>query len=143
MKEFAGFTLVVAMSWIAVAECRAQGVEPRDYILPSWGDTALNYGAGVDPALDSPEALAMCRSRWNHIQIELEAATRRYKIVLQPVGTMPAILASGTMPTARSPDAENVVIRTDNLDDVYQLEHDHDISLVNFCCIENVCLGAE
>src|SRR5438270_13944461 len=49
---------------LLVAECSAQGREPRDYILPSWGDIVYCYGPGVDPALDSPEAFEHMINYW-------------------------------------------------------------------------------
>ena len=53
MFRIAPFVILLAIA-ISV---RAQDGAPRDYIAPSWGDIVYSYGPGVDPALDSPEAL--------------------------------------------------------------------------------------
>src|SRR6476660_5681856 len=64
MRNFIGLTVVAATTWIVATQCRAQGIEPRDYILPSWGDIVFSYGPGVDPALDSPQAFEHMVQYW-------------------------------------------------------------------------------
>jgi hypothetical protein len=65
MPRFAVIAAAIGVLFVLlVAECSAQGREPRDYILPSWGDIVYSYGPGVDPALDSPEAFEHMIKYW-------------------------------------------------------------------------------
>ena len=54
---------------------------------------------------------------WNHVQISLHAAngSYAYQIVLQPVGELPIVLASGTLPAERAVRLSQFLIQTDNL----------------------------
>jgi hypothetical protein len=101
-----------------------------------------HWASGAAGAYDaSPVPVAL--DCWNHIQIDLDRTNGSYKIVLQPVGEMPAVLAEGKLPDSPGNEAPKLVFRTRNLDDVYQLEQGGNVSLVNFSCIDNVRLTAE
>jgi len=82
---------------------------------------------------------------WNHVQISLHAVngSYAYKIVLQPVGELPFILASGTLPAEQAARLSQFLIETNNLNDVYQIDQGSGTSRVNFSCIDNVRLTAE
>jgi hypothetical protein len=80
---------------------------------------------------------------WNHIQMDVDVITKSCKIVLQPVGEMPSVLANSRLPDVQRPETTNLVISTGNLDDVYQVSHGPDLSLVNFSCIDNIRLTTE
>jgi hypothetical protein len=82
---------------------------------------------------------------WNHVQISLRAVdgSYAYKIVLQPVGELPFVLASGALPAERAAKLSHFSIMTSNRDDVYQTDHDSGTARVNFSCIDNVRLTAE
>jgi hypothetical protein len=77
---------------------------------------------------------------WNHVQISLDAASRSYQIVIQPVGEMPAVLAAGKISGEHPAGFPRFVIKTENLDNVYQVTRGSAISLVNFSCIDNIRL---
>jgi len=80
---------------------------------------------------------------WNHVQISLDPASRSYKIVIQPVGEMPAILATGSMPAGQGSECPRCVIKTDAPDDALQSRRGSDVSIVNCACVDNVQLAAD
>ncbi len=79
---------------------------------------------------------------WNHLQLTINNTNRSYKVVLQPVGEMPAVLTEGTVSVAFGAAAENLVIRTTATDNVFRSSADGS-PLVNFVCVDNVHLTAD
>jgi hypothetical protein len=80
---------------------------------------------------------------WNHIQISVDPAKATYKIVLQPVGEMPMILASGNIPSDQLANLKKFTIRTENLDDAYESKQGSGTSRINFSCIDNLSVTEE
>ena len=78
---------------------------------------------------------------WNHVQLVADTSNRTWKVVIQPVGEVPKLLASGSMP-ASSPELR-FGIKTRNSDDLYEAKKGSNIALVNFSCIDNVRLTGD
>jgi hypothetical protein len=86
-------------------------------------------------------AMPVALDCWNHVQLIADSSNRTYKVVVQPVGELPTLLASGQIPPVSS--RLRFVIKTSNSDDVYQIKQGSNIALVNFSCIDNVRLTAD
>ena len=101
---------------------------------------------------------------WNRVQISLRAdsGSFAYKIVLQPVGELPFILSSGTLPAEQAAKLSQFLIETNNSSRIYQTDKGArassglgrripeikssspvGTSRVNFSCIDNLRLTAE
>jgi hypothetical protein len=86
-------------------------------------------------------AMPVALDCWNHVQLIADASNRTYKVVVQPVGELPTLLASGQIPAPSS--KLRFGIKTSNSDDVYQVKQGSNVALVNFSCIDNVRLTAD
>ncbi len=78
---------------------------------------------------------------WNHVQLVADSSTGTYKVVIQPVGEVPTLLAGGRLPASSS--ALHFGIKTSNSDDLYELKQGSGMARVNFSCIDNVRLTAD
>lgn len=80
---------------------------------------------------------------WNHVQISLDPASGAYKIVIQPVGELPAVLATGSIPSGHASGCPRCIIKTDAPDDALESRHGSDVAIVNCACVDNVQLTGD
>jgi hypothetical protein len=77
---------------------------------------------------------------WNHVQIILDKPSHSSKIIVQPVGEMPTVLASGKLTAALMPQ---FIIKTSNSTDAFVAREENETALINFSCIDNIRVTGE
>jgi hypothetical protein len=56
----------------------------------------------VDNGTEFTSKTLDARACWNHVQLIADSSNRTYKVVIQPVGEVPTLLASGPLPASSS-----------------------------------------
>ncbi len=64
MKSSGRVRDLVASLGLALVAAQAEESPDRRYLIPSWGDYAAVYANGIDPAMDSPEAMERMFRLW-------------------------------------------------------------------------------
>jgi len=88
-----------------------------------------------------PTSIPVALDCWNHVQLITDSSSGTYKVIIQPVGELPTVLASGRIPS--SSGGLRFEIKTSNSDELYEAKQGTNIALVNFSCFDNIRLTAD